>query len=100
MTAMYDTAAKPAADAATGSSSPADAREALVNAVDVEIETYLGGARVNIGELNALDAGSVLTLDAALNADVELRVNGCTIATGELVAVGDRFGVRIKSLAP
>lgn len=75
-------------------------RDALVDAVDVEVETYIGGATLSIGELKALDIGNVVTLDAALNAPVELKVNGCVIATGELVAVGDKFGVRIIALAP
>ena len=75
-------------------------RGTLVSNVDVAIETYLGGATMTIGELNALQPGGVIALDAALNQLVELRLNGVTIAHGELVAVGDKFGVRIVSLAP
>lgn len=75
-------------------------RGALVSNVDVAVETYLGGATMTVGELNALQPGGVIALDAALNQLVELRLNGVTIAHGELVAVGDKFGVRIASLAP
>lgn len=75
-------------------------RGALVSNVDVAVETYLGGATMTVGELNALQPGGVIALDAALNQLVELRLNGVTIAHGELVAVGDKFGVRIVSLAP
>lgn len=75
-------------------------RGALVSNVDVAVETYLGSATMTIGELNALQPGGVIALDAALNQLVELRLNGVTIAHGELVAVGDKFGVRIVSLAP
>lgn len=75
-------------------------RGTLVSNVDVDVETYLGSATMTIGELNALQPGGVIPLDAALNQLVELRLNGVTIAHGELVAVGDNFGVRIVSLAP
>ena len=75
-------------------------RSALIENVDVTIETYLGATSMTVAELNALQSGSVVTLGAALNALVELRVNGVTIAHGELVAVGDKFGVRVTSVSP
>lgn len=75
-------------------------RNTLIDAVGVTVETYLGAAAMTVAELNALQNGGVVPLDAALNAPVELRVNGILIARGELVAVGDKFGVRIVSLAP
>jgi flagellar motor switch protein FliN len=72
----------------------------LIDAVGVTVETHLGSAKMTIAELNALAPGGVVTLDAALNSPVELRVNGVAIAAGELVAVGDKFAVRITNLAP
>ncbi len=83
-----------------GPNGAAPMRSALVDHVDVRVETYLGATSMTIAELNALKAGSVVPLEAALNALVELRVNGVTFAQGELVAVGDKFGVRIVSVAP
>jgi flagellar motor switch protein FliN len=71
----------------------------LLGNVDVKVETYLGETSMTVGQLNALKAGGVIKLDATLNELVELRVNGVTIAHGELVAVGDKFGVRITSVA-
>ncbi len=41
----------------------------------------------------------MVTLDAPLNQAVELRLNGTVIAHGELVAVGDKFGVRLSEIA-
>ena len=56
-----------------------------------QLTLRIGGARCVRGGIVALEAG--------LNEMVELRVNGVTIAHGELVAVGDRFGVRIVKVA-
>lgn len=75
-------------------------RSALIDAVGVTVETYLGAVDMTVAELNALQNGGVIVLDTALNAEVELKVNGMAIARGELVAVGDKFGVRITTLAP
>jgi flagellar motor switch protein FliN/FliY len=86
-------------DTQTKSATNGSARS-LIDAVGVTVETHLGGAKMTVAELNALAPGGVVTLEAALNAPVELRVNGVAIALGELVAVGDKFGVRITSLAP
>jgi flagellar motor switch protein FliN/FliY len=71
----------------------------LIEHVDVRLETYLGATAMAISTLKGLTTGSVVALDAALNEVVELRLNGVTIAHGELVAVGDKFGVRIVSIA-
>ena len=73
--------------------------DGLLDAVDVRVETFIGETQMTIAQLNALKAGGVVTLDATLNEPVELRVNGVRIAHGELVSVGDKFGVRIIAVA-
>ncbi len=73
--------------------------DTLLEAVDVRVEAFLGETNMTIAQLNALKAGGVVTLDALLNEPVELRVNGVRVAHGELVSVGDKFGVRITAVA-
>jgi len=70
----------------------------LLGNVPVQLEAFVGGARMTVAELAALAADSVVTLDAPLNQAVELRLNDHAVARGELVAVGDRFGVRISEI--
>lgn len=70
----------------------------FIDRIDVTVEAVLGGATLTVGALNALTADSVVKLDAALGALVDLRLNGAVVARGELVAVGDRFGVRIAEI--
>ena len=83
-----------------GPDTPAPARVSarMIEAVDVEIEAHLGHARLTVGALTALEPGATVPLDAPLNRAVELRLNGVTIAQGELVAVDDRFGVRLVDI--
>ena len=71
----------------------------LIDKVGVSLEAYIGEARMTVGELGALKEGSVVGLDSPLGQAVELRLNGDPVARGEIVAVGDRFGVRIVELS-
>lgn len=70
----------------------------LIEAVAVELDGFLGSARMTVAELSALEKGAVITLDATLNSAVELRLNGVAVARGELVAVGDNFAVRLTEI--
>ena len=87
---------------------PAKARKAaeeprvsarLIESVEVQIEAFLGSARMTVAELTALAPDAVVELDAQLNAPVELRLNGVAIGHGELVAVGEKFAVRLTGIA-
>lgn len=71
----------------------------IINQVPVVLEAWIGEARLTVGELAALQAGDVVSLGVSLNQAVALRLNDITIAEGELVAVGDQFGVRITAIA-
>lgn len=72
--------------------------EKLIAGVEVVLEARLGSATLKVAELMSLKQGDCVPLDASLNSDVELRLNGITIARGELVSVGDNFGVRIVEI--
>lgn len=72
-------------------------RDALDN-LEIELGAYIGDAKLTLAELNDLKPDTVLRLDRGLNELVELQLNGVTVATGELVAVGDQFGVRINEI--
>ncbi|ROU07777.1 FliM/FliN family flagellar motor switch protein [Lysobacter enzymogenes] len=78
----------------TGQRIPLD----MLGEIAVEVEIQLGTARLTVKELMALQAGSLLTLDQHLLQDVDVLLNERVVARGEVVAVGDRFGVRIKEL--
>jgi len=74
---------------------PTGAAATLIDQVEVTLEAYLGKAQLAIADVRTLKPDSVVTLDASLGAAVELRLNGAVVARGELVAVGDKFGVRL-----
>jgi len=70
----------------------------LVEHVKVKMSVTLGGAEMPLTKLFALTAGDVVTLDRDVDAPVDVRLHGKLIARGHLVAVGDKFGVRISEI--
>ena len=73
--------------------------QTVLDDLQVTVEALLGVARITVGELSQLSPGDNFTLDRQLGDAVELRLNGVTVAFGELVTVGDNFGVRIQKIA-
>ena len=71
----------------------------VLDELPVTVEALLGVATVTVGELAALEPGRTFTLDATLADPVALRLNGVTIAQGELVAMGEHFAVRIQQVS-
>lgn len=71
----------------------------LLAEVEIGLEAHVGRATMTVARFNALKTGDSVPLDAALNQSIELRLNGVTIARGELVALDERFGVRLTEVA-
>lgn len=82
----------------SGAPSPIPSRfEKLVNvALDVSVE--LGRTRVTLADVMRYDVGTVVELDRAAGAPVDLRVNGVLLAHGEVVIVDDEYAIRITEV--
>ncbi|WP_169793768.1 FliM/FliN family flagellar motor switch protein [Novosphingobium fuchskuhlense] len=72
--------------------------DTVLDGVQVELEAFVGRAKITIAELKRLRQGDALALATQLNQAIELRLNGQVIARGEVVAVGDNFGVRLTEI--
>jgi len=70
----------------------------LVDHVEVQCEAVLGNGKVTIGQLSDLTKGDVIQLDRSPADPVDIRVNGKTIARGEIVTLQDRFAVRLTQI--
>jgi len=71
----------------------------IIGHVNVTVQAFLGEAVMTVAELQALSVESVVTLDSVLNQAVDLKLNGVRFAKGELVSVGDHFGIKITSIS-
>lgn len=61
----------------------------------VELEVVVAHKRLTMAEIRALGEGSVVELDRAPDAPVELWANGVRAGRGELVEVDGRLGVKV-----
>jgi flagellar motor switch protein FliN/FliY len=71
----------------------------LLGDVGVTLQARLGSVDMKLADLLALHTGSVLELKTRLSEPVELYLNDALVALGEIVAVDDRFGLRIIEIA-
>jgi flagellar motor switch protein FliN len=74
-------------------------REVQFRNVSVEVSVWIGKTRLSFGELSELRPGHVIELDQAVGAPVEIVLNReVVLARGEVVEVGDEYGVRITEI--
>jgi flagellar motor switch protein FliN/FliY len=66
--------------------------------IPLNVEVVVGSAVIQIKELLNMGPGSVFELDRETTEPVDIKVNGKLIAKGELVVVGEKFGVRITEI--
>ncbi|QNE32824.1 flagellar motor switch protein FliN [Sphingomonas sp. NBWT7] len=70
----------------------------LLQDVDVKLTVEIGSTSLTLRELLALGESSVIELDRQANELLDVFVNGTLIGRGEVVTVGERFGVRMTEL--
>jgi flagellar motor switch protein FliN len=102
-TAAEQQPAAPAAAAAfqplTGASSPNTHNDIdLILDIPVQLTVELGRTKIAIKNLLQLAQGSVVELDGMAGEPMDVLVNGCLIAQGEVVVVNDKFGIRLTDI--
>ena len=70
----------------------------LIQDVGVKLTVEIGSTQLSLRELLALGETSVIELDREANELLDVFVNGTLIGRGEVVTVGDKFGVRMTEL--
>ena len=66
--------------------------------IPVQLTVELGRTRIPIKHILQLAQGSVIELDAMAGEPMDVLVNGCLIAQGEVVVVNDKFGIRLTDI--
>jgi flagellar motor switch protein FliN len=66
--------------------------------IPVQMTVELGRTKIAIKNLLQLAQGSVVELDGMAGEPMDVLVNGCLIAQGEVVVVNDKFGIRLTDI--
>ena len=67
--------------------------------IPVQLTVELGRTKITIKNLVQLTQGSVIELNGLAGEPLDVLVNGCLIAHGEVVVVNDKFGIRLIDIA-
>jgi flagellar motor switch protein FliN/FliY len=70
----------------------------LVLDIPVQLTVELGRTKLPIRNLLQLAQGSVVELDGMAGEPMNVLVNGCLIAQGEVVVVNEKFGIRLTDV--
>ncbi len=71
----------------------------LIKGIPVQVRAILGRTRMSIDNILRLGPGHIMELDSLHGEPIELFANETLIARGEVVVVGEQFGVRITEIA-
>ena len=66
--------------------------------IDVELTVEVGRTEITIKDLLRLNEGSVVELDRLAGDPLDILVNNTKIAKGEVVMIGERFGIRFGEI--
>jgi flagellar motor switch protein FliN/FliY len=89
-----------AGQAAADSVGPSQSAKTLDLLMEVElpVSVSFGRARLPLKDLLKLTTGSIVELNRAVTEPVEVIINNCVIARGEVVMVEGNYGVRIQEI--
>ena len=70
----------------------------LILDIPVQLTVELGRTRIPIRHILQLAQGSVIELEGLAGEPMDVLVNGCLIAQGEVVVVNEKFGIRLTDI--
>jgi flagellar motor switch protein FliN/FliY len=86
------------APTSSGIARPSSGPIELLHEVEMGVTVELGRTRMLVRDILDLSPGSVVELDRAAGAPIDVLVNGTLIARGEVVVIDEEFGIRITEV--
>ena len=68
------------------------------DSIEVEMNAEFDAVKISLGDLKNIEDGLVVDLTSLYDNNVTLKVEGKPIASGSLVIVNDRYGVKINNI--
>ena len=94
---MAENETKPSSDDNNANNSGIDNLKVLEN-IEVKLTVEVGSTELKIRDLLRLNEGSVVELERLAGDPLDILANGVNIAKGEVVMVGERFGIRFTEV--
>ena len=85
-------------DTSTTSSNAGIENLKVLENIEVKLTVEVGSTEMKIKDLLKLNEGSVVELERLAGDPLDILANGVNIARGEVVMVGERFGIRFTEV--
>ncbi len=93
-----DRSAEPAAEAPRSAPVAENSKMDLLMDVEMPVSVSFGRAQLPLKDVIKLTTGSIVELNRNVSEPVEVIVNNCVIARGEVVVVEGNYGIRIHQI--
>lgn len=70
----------------------------VFDSIPVKVTAELGSTMITLKDVYELNEGAIIELDRHAGEPLDLLVNGQLVAQGEVVAIDNNYGIRIKSI--
>ena len=70
----------------------------MIMDIPVRLTVELGRTKITIKQILELAEGSVIELDGLAGEPMDVLVNNCLIAHGEVIVANDKFGIRLTDI--
>ncbi|HEX3681811.1 MAG TPA: flagellar motor switch protein FliN [Bryobacteraceae bacterium] len=98
VSAVANSSASAAGTAVTAASRSAPRNLDVLLDLEMPVSVSFGATRLALKDVARLTTGSIVELNRALSEPVDIIVNNCAIARGEVVVIDGNFAVRIKQV--
>ncbi len=85
-------------EANNGGDNMGDTQPNIWDSIEVDMSAEFDAVKITLGELKDIEEGLVVDLTSLYDNNVTLKVEGKSIASGSLVIVNDRYGVKINNV--
>ena len=66
--------------------------------IKLPVVVTLARKRQPVGQILKLGPGSIIQFEKSCEETLEMEIGGLSVATGEAVKVGDKFGLRVNAM--
>ena len=85
-------------EANNGGDNMGETQPNIWDSIEVDMSAEFDAVKITLGELKDIEEGLVVDLTSLYDNNVTLKVEGKPIASGSLVIVNDRYGVKINNV--
>ena len=73
-------------------------KEPYLDNIEISCDVRLGATKKSISDIMKMDEGTIIELDRLTGEPADFRVNGVTIARGDVIVIDENFGIRLTEI--